>query len=92
MGVLSPGYTPEELRPLARELALTYRRIGRRRRAEGATIQRAEHDAADAAIAKYQELDPSAPREKVEASHAALMLIANGIRVNTTWYWEGPDA
>jgi hypothetical protein len=34
---------------LAREVALTYRRTGRQRRAEGATIQQAEHEAAEAA-------------------------------------------
>jgi hypothetical protein len=58
----------------------------------GATIQVAENEAVDAAIRRYQELVPDAPREKVEAGRVALMMIANAIRVNTRWFWEGPDA
>ena len=90
--VIRPDFAQEEQRAVAREVALTYRRVQRRRRAEGASVPDAEHNAVDAAIAKYQELDPDAPRDKAEASRTALMMIANAIRVNTAWFWHGPDA
>jgi hypothetical protein len=70
------------MRDIAREVALTYRRVGRAGKAAGLSPPEYEEAAVTAAIAKYQELDPTAPREKVEASATALLMIANAIRVN----------
>ena len=88
---IRPGHTPDEIRDLQREVALTYRRVQRRRRAEGAPVQEAELAAVDAAIDVYQRLDPDAPTDRVEASATAIAMISNAIRVNKDWFWHGPD-
>jgi hypothetical protein len=59
--MLRPDITPDEQRALRREVALTYRRIKRLRRAEGVSLQQAEIEAVDTAIAVYQKLTPDVP-------------------------------
>jgi hypothetical protein len=49
------------------------------------------HRAYEAARAKYLELDADAPSDRLEASARVSEMIAFAIRVNTRWFWEGPD-
>ena len=88
---LRPGFTPEELRDIQREVALTYRRVGRAGKAEGLSPPRYEERATKAALAKYLELAPGAAANMLEASARKNTMIANAIRVNTDWFWFGPD-
>ena len=90
--ILRPGFTPDEMRDIQREVALTYRRTMRALAAGGASPHRQEIAAVDAAIDVYQQLAPDAPKDRLEASRSVIPMISNAIRVNTRWFWEGPDA
>jgi hypothetical protein len=35
---------------------------------------------------------PDAPPTRLEVSEIVNVMIANAIRVNTDWFWRGPDA
>jgi hypothetical protein len=87
----NPPPIPQEKRDIAREVALTYRRVGRAAKAAGASPPEYQEAAVDAAIRKYQEIDPDAPADRREASAMALLMIANAINANTNWFWNGPD-
>lgn len=90
------GPRPEKIAPdkraIMREVALTYRRVDRALKAEGATPP--EHHAAayEAAMAAYLRLDPDAPTDRLEASAIVSTMIAHAIRADVAWFWHGPDA
>jgi hypothetical protein len=35
---------------------------------------------------------PDAPPTRLEVAEIVNVMIANAIRVNTDWFWHGPDA
>jgi hypothetical protein len=86
-----PPSVPEDKRAIMREVALAYRREGRRATAEGAGPPEMEHRAYEAARSKYLELDPDALADWLEASARVSEMIAFAIRVDTEWFWHGPD-
>jgi hypothetical protein len=90
--ILRPVHTPEELRSIQREVALAYRRAGRAAKLEGLAPPEMEATALDAAHATYRRLVPDAPPTRLEVSEIVNVMIANAIRVNTDWFWHGPDA
>jgi hypothetical protein len=75
-----------------REVALTYRRVDRELKAQGASPPEHHHGAYEAAMAAYLRLDPDAPTDRLEASGIVSNMIATAIRANTDWFWHGPDA
>lgn len=87
-----PEKIAQDKRAIMREVALTYRRIDRAAKAQGASPP--EHHAAayEAAIAAYLRLDPDAPQDRLEASSNVSAMIANAIRADTNWFWFGLDA
>jgi hypothetical protein len=87
-----PEKIAEDRQTIMREVALTYRRIDRALKAQGASPP--EHHAAayEAAMAAYRRLDPDAPADRLEASSIVSTMIANAIRADTKWFWHGPDA
>ena len=90
------GPRPEEIAEgksaIMREVALTYRRVDRARKAEGATPPEQHAAAYEAAMAAYLRLDPDAPADRLEASGIVSTMIAHAIRADTAWFWHGPDA
>jgi hypothetical protein len=86
-----PPAVPADKRAIMREVALAYRRVGRRATAAGAKPPEVEHRAYEAARAKYLELDPDAPSDRLEASARVSEMIAFAIRADTEWFWHGPD-
>jgi hypothetical protein len=69
----APTHIPPEKAPIRREVALAYRRTRRSLPAEGASLQRQELGAVDAAIAVYQRLDPrGAARPRGSLAHRAV--------------------
>lgn len=90
--MFNPEPIPEDQRAIMLEVALTYRRVGRAAKAAGASPPEYREAAVNAAIRRYQELGPTAPVDRREASKTALLMIANAISVDTRWFWHGPDA
>lgn len=90
------GPRPEKIAPdkraIMREVALTYRRVGRAEKADGASPPECEHAAYEAAMAAYLRLDPDAPTDRLKASGIVSTMIANAIRADTRWFWFGSDA
>jgi hypothetical protein len=86
-----PSLVPADKHSIMREVALTFRRVGRQATAEGCGPPEVHHRAYEAARAKYLELDADAPSDRLEASARVSEMIAFAIRVNTRWFWEGPD-
>ena len=46
---------------------------------------------ASAARAKYVELDPDAPADRLAQSRVVAVMIARAIQADTKWFWHGPD-
>jgi hypothetical protein len=84
------GPPPFAYRPQAL-VALTYRRVDRALKGQGASPPEHHHGAYEAAMAAYLRLDPDAPTDRLEASGIVSTMIANAIRADTTWFWHGPD-
>lgn len=87
-----PEKISEDKRAILREVALTYRRVDRALKAQGASPPEHHHAAYEAAVAAYLRLDPDAPKERREASAIVSAMIAHAIRADTDWFWFGPDA
>jgi hypothetical protein len=83
---------PEEKRAIMREVALTYRRETRAGIAAGLSPPEHHERAIEAAYAAYRRLDPDAPKDRLEMSHKANVMIANAINADSRWFWHGPDA
>jgi hypothetical protein len=84
---------PDELLPksppdIAQQVALEYRRVylARVTRVEQSDCERA---AIDAAIRKYQELDPAAPFNRHDAVAATLEMVGKVILADHLWFWHG---
>jgi hypothetical protein len=71
-----PAAIANTKRGVMREVALTYRGVGRAAKAEGCSPPEYEHQAVNAAIAAYRQLDHDAPQDRLEASRIALAMIA----------------
>jgi hypothetical protein len=87
-----PPPVGEVPREVMRAVALAYRREDRRAKAEGCRPPEQHRRAYEVAHAMYLRLDPDAPPGRLAASAIVTALIANAIRANTAWFWEGPDA
>jgi hypothetical protein len=87
-----PPPVSEVPREVRRAVALTYRRVDRAAKAEGCRPPEQHRRAYEAAHAMYLRLDPDAPADRLKASAIVTALIAQAIRANTSWFWEGPDA
>jgi hypothetical protein len=86
-----PPEVAEDKRAIMREVALTYRRVDRLAKAEGAKPPEQHHRAYEAAHAKYVELDPDAPADRLDQSRIVTNMIATAIRADSWWFWHGPD-
>jgi hypothetical protein len=86
-----PPEVAEDKRDIMREVALTYRRETRAAQAEGAKPPEQHHRAYEAAHAKYVELDPEAPADRLAQSGVVSNMIAHAIRADSKWFWHGPD-
>jgi hypothetical protein len=87
-----PPEVADDKRDIIREVALTYRRETRAAQVEGAKPPEQHHRAYEAAHAKYVELDPDAPSDRLAGSRIVANMIANAIRTDSRWFWHGPDA
>jgi hypothetical protein len=76
---------------IVHDVALSYRRACRVATAAGATGADCERAAVDAAIRRYQELEPPAPLN-LHAAAAVLEMVGHVILANPGWFWHGPDA
>jgi hypothetical protein len=77
---------------IVHEVALEYRRDWRAAKAAGATESDCERAAVDAAIRRYQELDPTARCNRHDAVAVALEMVGNVILADHRWFWRGPNA
>jgi hypothetical protein len=81
----------EHLPDIVQQVALEYRRVYRAAMVACATEDR-ERAAVDAAIGRYQELDPIAPFNRNDAVAATLEMVGKVILADHLWFWHGPDA
>jgi hypothetical protein len=79
-------------RAIMREVALTYRRVDRALKAQGASPPEHHEAAYQAAVDAYLRLDPDAPADRLEAAGIVSLMIANPINADSRWFWERPDA
>jgi hypothetical protein len=86
-----PPEVADDKRAIMREVALTYRRETRAAQAARAKPSEQHHRAYEAAHAKYVELDPEAPSDRLVQSRIVTNMIANAIRTDSRWFWHGPD-
>jgi hypothetical protein len=77
---------------IVQQVALEYRRVYRVTMVACATESDCERAALDAAIRRYQELDPTAPFNRYDAVAATLELVGNVILADHLWFWHGPEA
>jgi hypothetical protein len=83
---------PESPPDIVQRVALEYRRVYYRARVACATQSDCERAAVDAAIRRYQELDPTAPFNRHDAVAATLDMVGKLILADHLWFWHGPDA
>jgi hypothetical protein len=83
---------PKSPPDIVQQVALEYRRGYSLARVACATESDRERAAVDAAIRRYQELDPTAPFNRHDAVAATLEMVGNVILADHLWFWHGPDA
>jgi len=77
---------------IVQQVALEYRRVYYLATVASGTESDRERAAIDAAIRRYQELDPTAPFNRHDVVAATLEMIGNVILADHVWFWHGPDA